>query len=112
VQLQFALGGRKGTMNAAEIRTVSDLCISSADSSFVFGGADSGVWHFVAPAAGRIVCPADPKIRQELEPTMRTGHLAVHITLDCDGQMYHGTANVIRLDPKIELEIVDGLVPA
>ena len=92
------------------IRTVTDLCVSSADSSFVFGPVDSAEWHVSTP--GRIVCAADSKLAHSLESTMRLPDPTVHITLDSDGQMYHGNARLVSLEPKIELEIVDELVPA
>ena len=99
-------------LNAAEIRPVTDLCLSSADSSFVFGPAEGAVWHFDPPACGRIVCNADPKLNSMLEATMRTSHPTVHITMDCEGQMFHGSAVLRSLEPCIELDIVDSLVPA
>ena len=91
-------------------RTVTDLCVSSADSSFVFGPVERAEWLVSTP--GRIICTADSKLAQSLEPTMRLREPTVHITLDSDGQMYHGNARLLSLEPRIEFEIVDELVPA
>jgi len=99
-------------MSDETIRSVTDLCISSADSSFVFGPTDPGEWRVSSITSGRIVCPGSVELSHSLAATLHEPEPLVHITLDSDGEMFHGSAVIRSLEPNIELEIVDGLVPA
>lgn len=93
-------------------RPVNSLCVSSADSTFVFGPIEAAIWHVESSTGGKIVAEPDAKMATELEATLRSPRPAVHITFDCDDQMYHGQALLRSVDPEIVFEIEGSLAPA
>jgi hypothetical protein len=97
-------------MKESPVRPIRDLCISSADSSFVFGPAEDAIWYVSPPSGGRIVFPPDPKLAETLEATAHLTDPKVHVTFECDGQMYHGLCTIQSLKPESELQVIDNLV--
>ena len=96
----------------SETRIVTNLCVSSADSSFVFGPLDKAEWRVTTSNGGNISGTPDERLIESLRATAESHNPRVHITCDCEGQLYHGPARVISLNPQLEFEIDGALVPA
>jgi hypothetical protein len=94
------------------IRMLTNLCISSSDSSFVFGPVDSADWRMSTSGGGFIVGKADEKLLEAIRATAESHDPSVHVTCDCEGELYHGSGRICSIEPSLEIEIVGDLVRA